>query len=203
MSANYFLKSISFNHYRGLDGLDIPTFRRINLIGGFNGTGKSSLLESIFFLLDRRGPIALTRPFAWRGIAMNGKSSLDQFFSQLDSKKNISIVAETSGGKLKINMGFGAAPRGLTIHVPGHPVVNKPEFQQSLSNDLGLNIETEVNGMPDDGLFAMPMPDGVAVNLYRAGASKIPVAALISPSTRNSPQATRMKFSLIVRRIAS
>lgn len=199
MSSNYFLKSIAFENYRGLHGLHVPSFRRINLIGGFNGTGKSSLLEGIFFLLDRRGPIALTRPFMWRGVGMVGKSSLEQFFSRLDYESVISISAETSGGKLSIRMSFGAVPDGVTIQVSGQPRPGQPDFQQSLSNDSGLRMDVQLNGVSDDALIAMPMPDGIAVNLYRAGTSKIPPGAFMSPTTRNSGSDNAERFSAVVR----
>lgn len=199
MSSNYFLKSISFKNYRGLHGLNIPTFRRINLIGGFNGTGKSSLLEAIFFLADRRGPVSLTRPFMWRGLGMNGKGSLDQYFSGLDHTKNIEISAGTLDGLLNISMFFGVAPQGVTVQVPG--VVNSANFerQQSMNSDIGLNIEMTLNGKPDDAQFSIPMPDGIAFTPYRVGNSKMPPAAFLSPSTRNSAQDNAARYSAIVK----
>lgn len=199
MSSNYFLKSIKFNNYRGLHGLNIPTFRRINLIGGYNGTGKSSLLEAIFFLADRRGPISLTRPFMWRGLGMNGKDSLDQYFSELDHDKTINISAGTLEGLLDVSMSFGMAPKGVTVKVPGGAGPANHESQQSVSSDIGLNIDVTLNGKPDDGQFSIPMLDGIAFTPYRIGKSKIPPAALLSPSTRNSAQDNANRYSAIVK----
>lgn len=199
MSSNYFLKSISFENYRGLNGLNIPTFRRINLIGGFNGTGKSSLLEAIFFLLDRRGPISFTRTYSFRGLGMNGLNSLDHLFSNLDRSMEIGITAETSGGKLNIKMRFGHPPPGVSVQIPGSRPLIKLDSLQSMSNDTGLSMEATIDGRPDDALFALPMPDGLTVNMYRAGTSKIPIGALVSPSTRNLAQDTATRFSSVVR----
>lgn len=190
---------MAFENYRGLHGLDIPTFRRINLIGGFNGTGKSSLLEAIFFLADRRAPISLTRPFMWRGLGMNGKGSIDQYFSGLDHTKKINISAGTLEGLLNISMNYGASPLGVTVQVPGGVNSANIDRQQSIRSDIGLNIEITLNKKVDDAQFALPMPDGIAFTPYRIGQSKIPPAAFLSPSTRNSVQDNAVRYSAIVK----
>lgn len=199
MSANFFLKSIAFSNYRGLHGLDVKAFRRINLIGGFNGVGKSTLLEAIFFLLDRRGPISLTRPFMWRQIGMAGKGTLDQYFKDLDSQKSIAITAGTSSGQLVISMEFGPTPVGVTVQVTPFGAGMPRELQQSVGNDLGLNVQARVDDNLDDALFALPMPDGLAVNPYRRGTSKLPPGVLLSAQARSVSAENAEKFSTAIK----
>lgn len=199
MSANFYLKSISFSNYRGLHGLTIPSFRRINLIGGFNGTGKSSLLEAIFFLADRRGPIALTRPYAWRKIALAGKGTISNYFADLDRSQTITINAGTASGKIALSMTYGEAPSEVSIRVPASSKLGGKDINQSMSAEFGLRVEASCDGQQEDAFFAVPMPDGLAVNVYRMGRSKIPSAAVVTPSTRNAPQEDAERFSAVVK----
>lgn len=197
MSRNFFFKSLQFTNYRGLDGLHIKNLRRVNLISGFNGVGKSSLLEAIFFLLDRRGPIALTRPYTWRKIGLGGPRSLDSYFTNLDRARSIKITANTAVGKLDVTMRYGAAPVGVAINVPGG-VQFKAEQQQSLSVEDGLHVESSIDSVPDDALFAIPVQDGLTVNSYRVGRSKIPQGIIVTPSTRNAPNEDASRFSSLI-----
>lgn len=197
MSTNFFLKSITFSNYRGLKDLHIPAFRRINLIGGFNGVGKSTLLEGIFFLFDRRAPISLIRPYAWRQVGMAGKSVLEQYFSDQNNKEEISISAKTSAGNLVTKMTFGPIPTGVSVNVPTEGKQGSGDLQQSLGSITGLNVETSIDGIKDDAFFALPTLEGVSVNSYRLGTSNIPPAIILTPQTRNSPLENATRFSTI------
>ena len=203
MSTSFYLKSIEFENYRGFDKLKIVNFKRINLIGGFNGTGKTTLLETIFLIADRRNPMALGRHFLWRKMSMAGKGSLDQYFFNLDDSKPVSINAVTNGGVLNMSLAFAPPPPSLTFQVSisqadGKPVENP---QNSLAADTaGLHIESTLDGKPDDASYAIPQNLGMAVNLYRVASSKIPPVAIITPATRNNPQEDAGRFSELARK---
>ena len=55
MGINPYIHSLTIKNYRSLHNCKLP-LRLINIIGGMNGVGKTSLLEVVFTLLDRRGP---------------------------------------------------------------------------------------------------------------------------------------------------
>ena len=198
MSTNFYFKSIRFENYRGLNSLVIPMFRRLNLIGGYNGSGKSTLLEALFLILDRRGPLALTRPFMWRKLGMNGKGSLDQLFFKLETDKEILISSQTASGLLDLTICFQSTPQGVAVRMPAGPAVGAAEMQ-SMSTDIGLNVQAKLNGKEDDAIFALPMPDGLSFTPYKIGVSRIPIGALVSPSTRNAPQDDANRFSEIIK----
>ena len=80
MATNYFLKSITAVNYRCLRNLKIEKLRRVNIIGGLNGTAKTTLLDLIFLYLDRRNPIALLRPYLTKGIQISYPNGLDYVF---------------------------------------------------------------------------------------------------------------------------
>jgi AAA15 family ATPase/GTPase len=187
-------------NYRGLEDLEIPSFRRLNIIGGYNGTGKTTLLEAIFFILDRRGPIALSRPFTWRKLGIGQPESLNKLFSDLDTTKLIKISTITAGGNFEIAIKYGTTPPGVTIQTPQTKIDGSSEQQLSLNNSNGLDVQVSLNGKHDDGFFVITMPpDLIGVTPYRTGLSQIPSGAMISPTTRNIPQDDSNRFTNVVK----
>ncbi len=61
MATDFYFHSLRINNFRAFDELNIESLRRINILGGFNGVGKTALLEALFFALDRRNPVALIK----------------------------------------------------------------------------------------------------------------------------------------------
>lgn len=53
MTESLLLPSLKISNYRGLDGLDVSTLGRVNLIVGENNVGKTSLLEAVWLWAAR------------------------------------------------------------------------------------------------------------------------------------------------------
>ncbi|MFM7389912.1 MAG: AAA family ATPase, partial [Vampirovibrionales bacterium] len=51
-TENDLLQALTIRDFKGIDHLEIPTLKRVNLLTGFNNTGKTSVLHAIAFLLD-------------------------------------------------------------------------------------------------------------------------------------------------------
>ena len=56
------LKNFEAIHYRGIDGLSLPSLSRANLITGINGVGKTALIEAIWLFTGRHNPGLLWNP---------------------------------------------------------------------------------------------------------------------------------------------
>jgi AAA15 family ATPase/GTPase len=50
------ITGIEIKGFKGLEHLFIPRLSRINLVGGKNNAGKTSLLEAVFLFFDRMNP---------------------------------------------------------------------------------------------------------------------------------------------------
>jgi hypothetical protein len=201
MSTNFYFKSLRFSNYRGLKDLNIPSLHRINLIGGFNGTGKSTVLEGIFTILDRRGLLAVPRTFITRKINLLGLRSLYLLFNGLDYDKPIEISATTKEGNLTLSMSISSVPEGIPIQLPFQQSVAVSQ-QQTKSDATGLHIETKINGKIEDASFVLPMNDiehSINHNAYKVGNRTIPIGVLITAVNRNSPPDDAARFSNIVR----
>lgn len=92
------INSIYIENYKPFQKLSIGSLARINLIGGKNNSGKTSLLEAIFTYCDRLNPDMLLKHFVRRGV--NVVSSEPEItwapvFSNYDIKKEIKFLFNT------------------------------------------------------------------------------------------------------------
>jgi predicted ATPase len=91
-------KSIEIHNYRGIKDLEVNDCRRINVVLGENGSGKTALLESIFLASGPSPELAL-RLRSWRGFegTISGQHKVieeavwGELFHQFDKRKQISI----------------------------------------------------------------------------------------------------------------
>lgn len=66
MPAQPFVRSVELQNFRGFKALKIEPLRRITLFGGLNGTGKTTVLDAVFQLLDSANPMVLMRSAQFR-----------------------------------------------------------------------------------------------------------------------------------------
>lgn len=114
------LSSLQVSNYRGFRQLKIEGLRDLNVFGGPNGIGKSSLLEAVFHLQDRNNPTTLFRPHGWRGITIGPRENAEaitQTFHDRDLSKSIIVAGGLKpSGKISVEYTFGrfSIPMGGT-----------------------------------------------------------------------------------------
>ena len=123
------LTSISLKRFRGFDHLVIPKFARVNLIGGINNSGKTGLLEAIYFLLERDRAQLEKLPnlfraesgvdedrYFWRWLTQSGsESEATEIEGDVEPFGNAKVIWESSESQVK-RLGqqlFGVAGRKL------------------------------------------------------------------------------------------
>ncbi|WP_279623855.1 AAA family ATPase [Aeromonas veronii] len=97
------LTDFTISNYKQFSNLKIKKLENINIIGGKNNTGKSSILEAIFTLYDRGSPELTIKQYAWRGIGnilLDKDSVWAPIFHNYDLNNQISLVARSEDGKL-------------------------------------------------------------------------------------------------------
>jgi len=62
------IKNMSIKNYKGFENLKINGLSNINLIGGENNIGKTSLLESVFTFYNKRNPQTIIKQLLYKGI---------------------------------------------------------------------------------------------------------------------------------------
>jgi AAA15 family ATPase/GTPase len=64
------ITSLTIENFKGFQKLKADNLTRINLFGGSNNIGKTSILEAIFAYYDRLSPDFYIKELAWRGLVL-------------------------------------------------------------------------------------------------------------------------------------
>jgi len=198
-NKDYYFQSLSLSNYRSLKSLDIKNLRRINLIGGFNGSGKTSLLEALFLLLDRRSPAALARPYATRNIGFSGYSGLPGIFSNQDKSREIKISASTRNGPVSLSLRFGRPKSNANVSYTIGPGLSIPSRQDTSGERDAFTLESTIGSQSEDMFVIEPKPDGISVTPVRFGQSPIPTGVLLTTAMRGNNEDISSRYSDAVR----
>lgn len=91
---------LKINKFKGLTKLNLQNFSRVNLFGGKNNAGKTTILEALFLFYDRLNPNMLIRQYNWRGmneIPLKAESLFAPIFNGFDLNKKIEIEVTNKG----------------------------------------------------------------------------------------------------------
>ena len=116
------LKELTIRNFRALEDVTLKNLSRINLIGGKNGAGKTSVLEARWMLAAPTSPDIAYRIRSFRGLdVVSGNTIFRDLFPDMNEKKRIVL-----GGRVGVNF------KELTITL--QPQQNRLE---PLGNGLG------------------------------------------------------------------
>jgi len=90
------IKSINIENFKGFEKLKTDNLSRVNLFGGSNNIGKTSILEAIFAFHDRLSPDLFLKQYTWRGLIPPVKKRIEHeiwlpVFNEFDLNKTIKI----------------------------------------------------------------------------------------------------------------
>jgi AAA15 family ATPase/GTPase len=117
--------SIRIQNYRGIRDLQINNLARVNVFGGDNNTGKTTVLEAVALIV---GNVEVL------GIRFGGKKEIEQETKGLFHQKNIvqSITISTSGenenGNRELTIEYPPLPPKTTFKVNGVHKQNFPTY---------------------------------------------------------------------------
>jgi hypothetical protein len=205
-SAGYrMIESLEIENFRGFERLSIKRLKRVNIVVGDNGTGKSALLEALY-LGAGRGPEQAVQIRPLRGLEMGPnvphpelyKALWADLFYQFDSKREI-----------KINLrGSSNDTRSLTIHydrdqqitLPLTPQEAGPSQQKSAADYVPITFVWSVPGQPPISVTPVSAPAGLQVPALPP--SNI-TAIFVSTHASTPSQQLASFFSLLAERTKS
>lgn len=86
-------KNISIVGFRGISDVKFDDFKQFNLFVGKNNCCKTSVLESLFILVNPTNPTLPSKTNLFRGIGYISEASLGWFFHNFDIEEPIKLVA--------------------------------------------------------------------------------------------------------------
>lgn len=196
------LKTLHIKNFKGLSELKVNDISSVNLIGGRNNVGKTSLLEAIFLFLDRANPHMFLRLHAWRGVLSVGltpEAMWAPIFTSYDFKHPIEISVESTKGE----------KNKLTLQINNKYIKQNIQGFSSPSFGQRPQIKTDINSPPSIALDVTfktenkNRKDQTAHLLIESGSLGMhidfmdfqPVEAIFMAATsRNSPQEDAVRF---------
>jgi AAA15 family ATPase/GTPase len=198
MSTNFFLKSISVDNYRGLRKLKIDKLRRVNIIGGFNGTGKTTLLDLIFLFFDRRNMIALLRPYVTKGLQLPFPGGLDYVLG--DKTRPAVMKLGTSRGSIDFSLKWETPPATMSIGASpsNQAVLTTPSTQDPDQKGIHIILASE-NGNEEAACIVQANHESINYNIYRQSNLPLAPATYLSATSRSTPTEDAQRLSTLVK----
>lgn len=114
---------LTIEGFKGFKHIEISRLSRINLLGGRNNVGKTSLLEALFMFHDRLNPQMVLSQLARRGVnsvSFDPESMYAPIFFDYDLTRKISIVAVVNGYEEKMTIRFN--PQYVKASIPASSI---------------------------------------------------------------------------------
>lgn len=157
------IQSLDIRNFKCFKSLHLPELARVNLIGGRNNVGKTSLLEGVYLFHDRMDGRMFLKQFAWRGVEgvrLDPKYFWAPFFHNFDLEEPIGIAVKTENGR-SISAEYRFNPQFVLVSPgeSGRPVgegskaqvSTAPELQPSHAIDIRYTSDT--NGETKEHLY--------------------------------------------------
>ena len=123
------LKTLKIKGYRGISSLKIDDFSDINIFVGYNNCGKSTILESVFYLINPGNARLPINTNSFRDMRLVGDDVWSTYFNQYKEKLSIEINGTLKNGQY----------RGIVIKPRTIPNVNRfsdETIDTHISSDL-------------------------------------------------------------------
>ncbi len=138
------LKNIHIQNYKLFKDFNLKDLPPVLLIGGKNNSGKTSLLEAIFFPLDCSNPGMFTRLLKWRGVdSIDISSVFTSAYHNFKAHQPMVFEYTVNSSKQKLQYEF-LSPSTQPLNIHNGSVI---ELQKSPDQNMsGIKISFWLNG---------------------------------------------------------
>lgn len=196
MSTKFYFHSVEISNFRAFKKLKVDKLKRLNLIGGFNGVGKTAFLETLFFYLDRKLPIALLKPMGWRRLEMFGPLDVGQFLYDR-SIPSAEIACKNRNGMDELVLTNELPPPNIALTIPTSEI--PAGVGTMASNRKGMSIKLFKSGTVSEESYLIPAENGAIGHVAKASDSTVPSGTILSISNRAGPQEVAQRLSALIK----
>ena len=162
------IHSLSIDHFRGIQRVDLNEMTRLCLISGKNNVGKSSLLEAVFLLMDHSSNDSFAKLNGFRGVYSGEISNLwDSLFCNVDpdSQIRISIVE----GSQQFTLSYGKDFDYVPVSNSSVPEDVLAQFRSATRSSYSMKFHFATDGYEENGYYSM-----ASGNILRQMATSLP-----------------------------
>lgn len=190
------IQTIHIKNYKGFEDLTVKNIKTVNLIGGENNIGKTSLLEAIFTFYDEANAQIILNPLLWRGIPLSTNNNSPHeiwlpVFREYNFEKNIEFEFEYQNGQ-KHNLEIGLEKNIITSINPKE-ISHQGNSQETSLSEYSLKIKGKLDEEKVNDTSLYFSNKGISMHLHFLKGSGKP-RFYISQLLRNSAQ-DALKFS--------
>lgn len=195
--AKPYLSSLTIRGFRGFKNLYLKNLSRVNLVGGLNGTGKTSLLESIFLVLDRKNLGSIIRPSQFRGMPFDFKQSVQDLFFNRDLQQKIVWTIDDRNGRAELTWKFGYVkqPPASTFQLPTAP---QQPVQSLVGDSEGITSQYTADRVVRDTYYISGQRETLTGWMELNNSSAPPLGALLTPSLRYDNAENARRFTAMI-----
>ncbi len=197
MSTNYLCKSLEVDNFRAYKKLKIPKFKRINIIGGFNGVGKSTILETIFLVLDINNSGALAKPYSWRQVPITETGDLSFLFN--DREDNARIRAQLEIGLFDVSLSKQTVPQQIISTITATIQRSMPDITSASIDQNGICLKASVDGREKIRSYMMFTANGIAGAMEKVEATTIPASIILGAMVKSTSEEIAQRLSSVIR----
>ena len=129
-------------NYKGLQHFSLGPMRRVNLVTGPNGVGKSSLSEALWLFHGRYNPVLLWNLHIQRRQAMQGSSPL----TVLGSSHPVELQGSESGISCSVKFEYDEMLQPLQRRPNGSPRLGTLDSGEEIGASLGNVVSDDIEG---------------------------------------------------------
>jgi hypothetical protein len=136
------IQEFHVQNYKKFNDLKVPGLKRLSLIGGMNNVGKTSLLEAMMLLFDRKNPGMLIQPLVWRGLSRLGSpvSPFASSFYRFDTSRPISVEASDGTRSWRTEIALDPRSRYLRVYATPEPGDSRAAAVKRMEEDPGQSV---------------------------------------------------------------
>ncbi len=185
------IKKLRIKNYKGFDDLKINKLSNINLIGGENNIGKTSILEAIFTFYDRINPQVILKPLSWRGIPISLKNNTPHeiwspAFKNYNIEKHIEFQFDYKDN-VKHNVIISIERYAISAIDPEKiSKFDNRNFQQEKISEYSLHVKSFIDEEKKQDIIYFFMNDNIATKINFMQGNNIKQAIFVSPSVRST-----------------
>lgn len=201
MTQRFYFRRLDVRNYRALKELSIPKLKRINVIGGLNGVGKTAVLEALFMSLNVGEATRVLRPLQTRGIPVTAEVVRNLLFTNGDTTRDISVRAETRDGTLGLTVKSEATALELKLNTNAQQGQSSGQISQPIAEAITVTSRLDEAEFDVSHLFDVSQPNlppGMGFNKSKTIPTRLPICAFIDKGSIFSHIELAQRYTKVV-----